>query len=107
MLDFFMKYVLSFTKGKGEMREILKDDVPFWQKGNVVGRDDLNIRIEIFPISHRARNRVQEHGKFMILKRVSHTGPFKDSEEQIFVSSLGGHWTGWFRNGTDIEFELT
>ena len=89
------------------MKELLKNNIPFWREGNVVGRDDLNIRIEIFPMSQRAKNRVAEHGKFMILKRVSRTGPFKGNDEQVFVSSLGGHWTGWFRNGIDLEFELT
>lgn len=43
----------------------------------------------------------------MKLMHISHSGPFDCNEEQILVMSLNESWQGWFRNGVDVDFELT
>ena len=78
-----------------------------WQPSEIKGRPDLNVRIRLHPITDRAVQRVQEYGDVMKLMHISHSGPFDCSEEQILVMSLNESWQGWFRNGVDVDFELT
>jgi len=78
-----------------------------WQPSEIKGRPDLNVRIRLHPITDRAVQRVQEYGDVMKLMHISHSGPFDCSEEQILVMSLNERWQGWFRNGVDVDFELT
>ncbi len=78
-----------------------------WQPSEIKGRPDLNVTIRLLPITERAEQRVQEYGDVMKLMHISHSGPFDCNEEQILVMSLNEKWQGWFRNGTDVNFELT
>jgi hypothetical protein len=70
-------------------------------------KDNLNVTVRIKPKSERAISRVSELGEVMKLMHISHSGPFECNEEQILVMSLNESWQGWFRNGTDVDFELT
>lgn len=78
-----------------------------WRPSEIRGRADLNVRIRLMPHSERAHQRVGEYGDVMKLMHISHSGPFDCTEEQILVMSLNEKWQGWFRNGTDVDFELT
>ena len=78
-----------------------------WQPSEINGKTDLNVRIRLLPLTERAQQRVQEYGDIMKLMHISHSGPFDCNEEQILVMSLNEKWQGWFRNGTDVDFELT
>jgi hypothetical protein len=78
-----------------------------WQPSEIKGRTDLNVIIRLHPITDRATQRVQEYGDVMKLMHISHSGPFDCNEEQILVMSLNESWQGWFRNGVDVDFELT
>tara|TARA_R100000734_G_C3266100_1_gene63364 strand:+ start:148 stop:477 length:330 start_codon:yes stop_codon:yes gene_type:complete len=78
-----------------------------WQPINVKGGPDLNVKIRLLPRTERAQQRVEEYGDVMKLMHISHSGPFECNEEQILVMSLNEKWQGWFRNGTDVDFELT
>ena len=78
-----------------------------WQPSEINGKTDLNVRIRLMPLTERAQQRVQEYGDIMKLMHISHSGPFDCNEEQILVMSLNEKWQGWFRNGTDVDFELT
>ena len=77
------------------------------QPSEINGKTDLNVRIRLLPLTERAQQRVQEYGDIMKLMHISHSGPFDCNEEQILVMSLNEKWQGWFRNGTDVDFELT
>mgnify|MGYP003135738621 FL=1 len=78
-----------------------------WQPINVKGGPDLNVKIRLLPRTERAQRRVEEYGDVMKLMHISHSGPFECNEEQILVMSLNEKWQGWFRNRTDVDFELT
>ena len=78
-----------------------------WQPSEIKGIPDLNVTIRLTPITERAEQRIEEYGDVMKLMHISRSGPFKCSEEQILVMSLNEKWQGWFRNGTDVDFELT
>ena len=78
-----------------------------WQPSEIKGRPDLNVTIRLVPITERAEQRIQEYGDVMKLMHISHSGPFDCNEEQILVMSLNEKWQGWFRNGTDVNFEVT
>jgi len=78
-----------------------------WQPSEIKVGPDLNVTIRLMPITERAEQRIQEYGDVMKLMHISHSGPFDCSEEQILVMSLNEKWQGWFRNGTDVDFELT
>ena len=78
-----------------------------WQPSEIKGRSDLNVRIRLSPHTERAQQRVDQYGDVMKLMHISHSGPFDCNEEQILVMSLNEKWQGWFRNGTDVDFELT
>ena len=82
-------------------------DYDIWQPSEIKGRDDLNVTIRMTPITERAQSRVQEYGEVMKLMHISHSGPFQCNEEQILVMSLNEKWQGWFRNGIDVEIQLT
>ena len=82
-------------------------DYDIWQPSEIQGRDDLNVTIRMTPITERAQSRVQEYGEVMKLMHISHSGPFQCNEEQILVMSLNEKWQGWFRNGIDVEIQLT
>ena len=88
-----------------EYKSELEYDI--WKPSEVSGRPDLNVRIRIHPHTERAHQRIQEYGEVMKLMHISHSGPFECNEEQILVMSLNEKWQGWFRNGTDVDFELT
>ena len=78
-----------------------------WRPSEIKGSPDLNVTIRLVPITERAEQRVEEYGDVMKLMHISHSGPFDCNEEQILVMSLNEKWQGWFRNGTDVDFELT
>ena len=78
-----------------------------WQPSEINGKTDLNVRIRLLPLTERAQQRVREYGDIMKLMHISHSGPFDCNEEQILVMALNEKWQGWFRNGTDVDFELT
>jgi len=78
-----------------------------WQPSEIKGGPDLNVTIRLMPITERAEQRIEEYGDVMKLMHISHSGPFDCNEEQILVMSLNEKWQGWFRNGTDVNFELT
>jgi len=82
-------------------------DYDIWQPSEIKGCGDLNVTIRMTPITERAQSRVREYGGVMKLMHISHSGPFQCNEEQILVMSLNEKWQGWFRNGVDVEFQLT
>ena len=78
-----------------------------WKPVEVKGRPDLNVKIRLQPLTDRAQQRVKEYGDVMKLMHISHSGPFECNEEQILVMSMNEKSQGWFRNGVDVDFELT
>jgi len=78
-----------------------------WQPSEIKGGPDLNVTSRLMPITERVEQRIEEYGDVMKLMHISHSGPFDCNEEQILVMSLNEKWQGWFRNGTDVDFELT
>ena len=78
-----------------------------WQPASIKGSPDLDVKIRLLPRTERAHQRVEEYGDVMKLMHISHSGPFDCIEEQILVMSLNEKWQGWFRNGVDVDFELT
>jgi len=70
------------------------------------------MKVRLTPKCQRAKNRVKEHGRVMIVKQV---GQLHTNKDCILVESIGlswmlkpgikQHWVGWFtRDEADWEF---
>jgi len=68
---------------------------------------DIFLTVRIFPLSKEARLAVEQHGAVMRLVETSKDGPFKDWDDQVLLNPLQGMSAYWFRNGIDMEYELT
>jgi len=65
-------------------------------------------RVRVSPLSHEAREVVETHGKLMLLVNTKDKGPFNDWDDQVLMRPvISSPYQYWFRNGIDIEFELT
>ncbi len=64
---------------------------------------DKGIKVKLIPISHRAKNRIHEHGEYMFL---IFGGRSRDNK-RLFQSERktwnGEHWKGWFELGVDVK----
>ena len=58
-------------------------------------------------VSKEAKEVVKDHGPVMRLVETSKNGPFKDWDDQVLLNPLQGIQSYWFRNGIDMEYELT
>ncbi len=70
------------------------------------GREDsLNtqrvpqIKIKVYPISWKSKAFVRDYGNILILKHIE--------GDNIYAETLNGYPSAIFKNGKDIEFELT
>ena len=64
--------------------------------------------VRISPLSQEAREVVKTHGNLMLLVNTKAKGPFNDWDDQVLVRPvISSPFQYWFRNGIDIEFELT
>jgi hypothetical protein len=61
----------------------------------------------VFPYSKEAKDAVNDHGTVMRLLETSKNGPFRDWDDQVLLNPLQGIQYYWFRNGIDMEYELT
>jgi len=51
---------------------------------------------------------VETHGNLMLLVNTKDKGPFNDWDDQVLMRPvISSPFQYWFRNGIDIEFELT
>ena len=65
-------------------------------------------RVRISPLSLEAREVVETHGNLMLLVNTKDKGPFNDWDDQVLLKPIiNCPFQYWFRNGIDIEFELT
>ena len=65
-------------------------------------------RVRISPLSHQAREVVETYGNLMLLVNTRDKGPFRDWDDQVLLKPIiNSPFQYWFRNGIDIEFELT
>ena len=64
--------------------------------------------VRISPLSQEAREVVETHGNLMFLVNTKDKGPFNDWDDQVLMRPvISSPFQYWFRNGIDIEFELT
>mgnify|MGYP003999720481 FL=1 len=64
--------------------------------------------VRISPLSQEAREVVETHGNLMFLVNTKDKGPFNDWDDQVLMRPVvRSPFQYWFRNGIDIEFELT
>ena len=64
--------------------------------------------VRISPLSQEAREVVETHGNLMLLVNTKDKGPFSDWDDQVLMRPvISSPYQYWFRNGIDIEFELT
>jgi hypothetical protein len=68
---------------------------------------DVFVTVRVFPLSKEAKEAIENHGSVMHLLQTSEEGPFKDWDDQVLLYPLQGTQTYWFRNGIDVEYELT
>ena len=65
-------------------------------------------RVRISPLSYQAREVVKTYGNLMLLVNTKDKGPFSDWDDQVLLKPIiSSPFQYWFRNGIDIEFELT
>ncbi len=65
-------------------------------------------RVRINPLSQEAKEMVETHGNLMLLLKTKEKGPYNDWNDNILLKPTVGYpFQYWFRNGIDIEFELT
>jgi hypothetical protein len=65
-------------------------------------------KVRISPLSLEAREIVKTYGNLMVLMSTKDRGPFNDWDDQVLLKPLtSSPFHYWFRNGIDIEFELT
>jgi hypothetical protein len=61
-------------------------------------------RVKVTPITKRAKDRVNQHGQYMILVKAQQGMVLLRSERKTW---RGEHWLGWFRNdGEGIEVKI-
>ena len=65
-------------------------------------------QVRVNPLSREAKRVVETHGNIMVLLETKKKGPFSDWNDNVLLTTtLGIPYQFWFRNGIDIEFELT
>jgi|TARA_B100000287_G_scaffold167768_1_gene158282 hypothetical protein len=65
-------------------------------------------KVRINPLSLEAREVVKTYGNLMLLVNTRDQGPFNDWDDQVLLKPvINSPFQYWFRNGIDIEFELT
>jgi hypothetical protein len=64
--------------------------------------DYVGQRVKITAISKRAKDRVQQHGEYMILVRANQGKVLLRSERKTW---RGEFWMGWFENGSEVKIE--
>ena len=65
-------------------------------------------KVRINPLSLEAREGVKTYGNLMLLVNTRDQGPFNDWDDQVLLKPvINSPFQYWFRNGIDIEFELT
>lgn len=65
-------------------------------------------QVRVKPLSKEAKEVVKTHGKIMTLLETKKKGPYPDWNDNVLLATtLGIPFQYWFRNGIDIEFELT
>ena len=68
---------------------------------------DIFVTVRVFPYAKEAKEVVKDHGSVMRLVETSKNGPFEDWDDQVLLNPLQGIQAYWFRNGIDMEYELT
>jgi len=69
-------------------------------------KGETTVRISL--LSQEAREVVETHGNLMLLVNTKDKGPFNDWDDQVLMRPvISSPFQYWFRNGIDIEFELT
>ena len=72
-----------------------------------MNHSDIFLTVRVFPYSKEAKEVVKDHGPVMRLVETSKNGPFEDWDDQVLLNPLQGIQAYWFRNGIDMEYELT
>tara|TARA_Y100000593_G_scaffold14638_1_gene28054 strand:- start:1142 stop:1597 length:456 start_codon:yes stop_codon:yes gene_type:complete len=109
--DFHWKWKVQQVRKQGRrtrrVNAIWKISEAQQRSRSVMDHTDIFVTVRVFPYSKEAKEVVKDHGPVMRLLETSKNGPFEDWDDQVLLNPLQGIQTYWFRNGIDMEYELT
>ena len=109
--DFHWKWEVQQVREQGRrarwVNAIWKISEAQQRPRSVMNHSDIFLTVRVFPYSKEAKEVVKDHGPVMRLVETSKNGPFKDWDDQVLLNPLQGIQSYWFRNGIDMEYELT